>query len=79
MSELFVLSPDDLRKIVREELEAVSTPKGYCPEWLTARQVAEALGVSEQTITARCRRGEYQTKPGVVPWAIHKSEINQAS
>lgn len=61
---LIVITPDDLRAIVRAEVEAAM--RGHTvqpePQWLSVPDAARACGVSVDTIRRRVRAGEIEAR-----------------
>ena len=54
MTPAYVLDPDELRRIVREELRAALEDRPASPAgvWLTTEEAAEVAGVSPKTVRA---------------------------
>lgn len=75
------LSTDDIRAIVREELQAVLEVRSL-PEWMTLRQAAELKGVSYDVLRKRSRRywpafgvGHPVVSTGHYSKMYHRSEV----
>lgn len=55
---VIVVSPDELRTIVREAVRAELAARAEPAEWLDAQGAAELLNVHARTVTNLAKRGE---------------------
>lgn len=74
MQPIVMLERKDLDDLIAKAA-AAQPSVGYCPEWLTVSQVAQALGITDGAVRDRCRKGQLKTEPGARPWMIHRSEV----
>jgi excisionase family DNA binding protein len=74
------LSPearDELRRFVREEIEAALCLTGDARRWLTVRETATYLGVTETAVRRRIARGRIPTKRQGRSVLIDREELDR--
>jgi len=75
VSALVILTPEELRKLIREEVQAAVGGQPRAPGYLDAQTAAHRIGVTAKTVMRWARRGNIRgTKVGR-KWQFREADI----
>jgi len=79
VTDLIVTTPEQLRALIREELERVLAGRGTTPgaaaDWVTAEQAAELLGVGPKTVRRWAAAGRLRAEHRGRVWRIDRAGL----
>jgi excisionase family DNA binding protein len=74
-SAVIELVRPELKQVVREELRLALDDR--LPRWLTVKQVAERIGISESAVRERIRNGLLHANKWQGRWYVEAAEIDR--